>query len=175
MRLDWIQDKDRRSKTRHSIDHNGLFTLSYCESDILSGHSELKVEVQSYQCKDMKKPEKNEVMKTDQTDIEEMFIKDMKFVVDTDGEERAQKINVLNKKINALNKRHELQIASKKDYWKLNQLINRRSQMEAVWITTNHIIVKSGANLKYASKKTKDVSKEKFDSINIDFGTEVWI
>ena len=47
--------------------------------------------------------------------------------------------------------------------------------MEAVWITTNHIIVKSGAILKYASKKTKDISKEKFYSINIDFGTEVWI
>ena len=123
----------------------------------------------------MKKPEKNEVMKTEQTDIEEIVIKDMNFVVEVDGEERAQKTNVLNKKINALNKRYELLIADNKDHWKLNQLINRRSQMEAVWITTNHIIVKSGSILKYASKKTKDISKEKFDYINIDFGTEVWI
>ena len=49
--------------------------------------------------------------------------------------------------------------------------------MESVWITSHHIIVKSGSNLKYIKKTqdSKDINKAKPVQFNIDFGPEVWI
>ena len=49
--------------------------------------------------------------------------------------------------------------------------------MESVWITSNHIIIKSGSNLKYIKKPkdSKDINKAKPVQFNIDFGPEVWI
>ena len=46
--------------------------------------------------------------------------------------------------------------------------------MDSVWVFTNHIIVKSGANLKYQVKDYNN-SNEEFKDFNIHFGAEVWI
>ena len=59
-----------------------------------------------------------------------------------------------------MNGRQTLGIADKTDDWKLNRLLTRRSQMDSVWVFTNHIIVKSGANLKYQVKDYNNSDEE---------------
>jgi hypothetical protein len=44
-----------------------------------------------------------------------------------------------------------------------------------VWVFTNHIVIKSGANLKYLAKNYNNIMKEEVKDFNVDFGTEVWI
>ena len=36
MKLDWIENPETRRRTRHTIDHNGLFTMAYAESDVFA-------------------------------------------------------------------------------------------------------------------------------------------
>ena len=74
-----------------------------------------------------------------------------------------------------MNHRQSLGIADKTDEWKLNQLLSRRSHIDSVWVFTNHIVIKSGANLKYLAKNYNNIMKEEVKDFNVDFGTEVWI
>ena len=78
--------------------------------------------------------------------------KDINFEVDFDEIQRTEKVTVMTRKINFFNKRQSLGIADKKDDMKLNQLLNRQARLDQVWVFTNHIIIKSGSNLKYLPK-----------------------
>ena len=52
----------------------------------------------------------------------------------------------------------------------------RQAHVDSVWVFTNHIVVKSGAELKYMKKKETGLFKKtKPKKFNVDFGTEVWI
>ena len=45
--LDWIDNPITRAKTHHSIDHEGVFTMAYAESDAYDGHQLVSVLIQS--------------------------------------------------------------------------------------------------------------------------------
>ena len=51
----------------------------------------------------------------------------------------------------------------------------RQAHVDSVWVFTNHIVVKSGAELKYMKKKSTGLFKKSPTPFNVDFGTEVWI
>jgi hypothetical protein len=55
MKLNWIENPETRHRTRHSIDHNGIFTLAYAESDVFAEDATLHVSIKSFQCKPMTK------------------------------------------------------------------------------------------------------------------------
>ena len=84
-------------------------------------------------------------------------------------------MSVLNRKINTIEKRKDLGVADKRDEWKLNRLLNRRAHVDSVWLFTNHIVVKSGAELQYLPRQDNGLFKAKPKPFMIDFGTEVWI
>ena len=87
--------------------------------------------------------------------------KEMNFEVDFDENQRTEKVTVMARKINFFNKRQSLGIADKKDEMKLNQLLNRQARIDQVWVFTNHIIIKSGNNLKYLPKGKATKKKPK--------------
>ena len=87
--------------------------------------------------------------------------KDINFEVDFDEIQRTEKVTVMTRKINFFNKRQRLGIADKKDEMKLNQLLNRQARLDQVWVFTNHIIIKSGSNLKYLPKSIATKKKPK--------------
>ena len=107
---------------------------------------------------------------TSKSDFEER-----KFEVVFDADQRKEKLNVLNRKINSIQKRKDLGIADKRDNDKLNRLLERQAHVDSVWLFTNHIVVKSGAELKYMKKKETGRFKRSPKPFNVDFGTEVWI
>ena len=56
MKLGWIENPETRHRTRHSIDHNGVFTMAYAESDVFAEDATLKVSIKTCQSKPMEKP-----------------------------------------------------------------------------------------------------------------------
>ena len=107
---------------------------------------------------------------TSKSDIEER-----NFEVVFDADQRKEKLSVLNRKISSIQKRKELGIADKRDHEKFGRLLNRQAHVDSVWVFTNHIVIKSGAELKYMKKKGSGLFKKTPKQFNIDFGTEVWI
>ena len=47
MKLGWIENPETRRRTRHTIDHNGLFTMAYAESDIFAEEANIKVSIKT--------------------------------------------------------------------------------------------------------------------------------
>ena len=186
MKLSWIENPETRHRTRHSIDHNGVFTMAYAESDVFADDATLKVSIQTCRSKPMEKsgdkagkpavaaaePGRPSMLAalTAQSDLEER-----KFEVVFDAEQRREKVSVLTRKINTIQKRKELGVADKRDEWKLNRLLDRRAHVDSVWLFTNHIVVKSGAELQYLPRQVNGLLRAKPKPFNVDFGAEVWI
>ena len=48
MKLNWIENPETRHRTRHSIDHKGIFTMAYAESDVFAEDATLHVSIKSF-------------------------------------------------------------------------------------------------------------------------------
>ena len=107
---------------------------------------------------------------TSKSDLEEQ-----QFDVVFDSAQRHEKVNVLTRKINSIQKRKELGVADKRDNWKLNRLLDRRAHVDSVWLFTNYIVVKSGTELQFQKRNGSGFFKAKPKKFNLDLGTEVWV
>ena len=56
----WIDNPVTRAKTRLSIDHEGVFTMAYVESDTYNGRSMVSVTIQSQMVQQLEKGDKIE-------------------------------------------------------------------------------------------------------------------
>ena len=88
---------------------------------------------------------------------EESPLKEEKFTVEFNSEQRRDKVGVLDRKIRNNKRREELGLADKRDKWRLGQFLDRRAHVDSVWLFTNYIIVKCGSELKYIERNSSSL------------------
>jgi len=99
-----------------------------------------------------------------------------RYVLEFNREQRREKEVVLDKKIQHAQRRKDLGLSDSYDKWRLEQYLERRTNVDSVWILPNYIVVKCGSEMKYISRKSDGLfSNNKPIDFNINFGSEVWI